>query len=356
MIQFFKKRLSLAITLVLFVFGVLVATFLTLIIVGLLLHFLGVGTFSEPQNQAVNEESPLVGLFNLFIICVLIGTSLTAFLSKKALNPIRKVIDSTHKVAAGDFSVKVDLKGIGELEELSESFNKMTQELASIETLRSDFINNFSHEFKTPIMSIRGFAKLLQENNLTEEERQEYLAIIVTESERLATLSSNVLTLAKYENLEIVVDQAPFRLDEQIRRTIILMEPKWSVKDLDVHIDLEEVIFVGNEEFTQQIWINLLDNAIKFSQLGSSINISLAKAGNEIRFMIQDEGVGMDEATKARIFDKFFQGDTSHARTGNGLGLSLVKRIVDLCDGEIMVQSELGSGSIFTVLFYSKTG
>ncbi|WIV17265.1 HAMP domain-containing sensor histidine kinase [Paenibacillus polygoni] len=356
MIQRFKKRLSLTITLVLLVFGVLVTTFISILLIAILLHYLGVITFSESQNQPGNEESPLLGLFNLFIICIAIGTSLTAFLSKKALNPIRKVIASIHQVAAGDFSVKVDIKGIGELEELSESFNKMTQELASIETLRSDFINNFSHEFKTPIMSIRGFAKLLQENDLTEEERQEYLDIIVAESERLATLSSNVLTLAKYENLEIVVDQAPFRLDEQIRRTIILMEPKWSVKDLNVNLDLEEVTFVGNEEFIQQIWINLLDNAIKFSYPGGSIDIRLTKSDNEIRFMIQDEGVGMDEATIAHIFDKFFQGDASHAKKGNGLGLSLVKRIVDLCGGEIIVQSELGSGSIFTVLFYSKKG
>lgn len=348
----FKKRLSLAITLVLFVFVVLVATFGTIIMIGLLLNYFGIGDY-KPQNQAENNDNPLVGLS---FICILIGTSLTAFLSKKALNPIRKVIDSTHKVAAGDFSVKVDIKGIGELEELSESFNKMTQELASIETLRSDFINNFSHEFKTPIMSIRGFARLLQENHLTAEERQEYLNIIVSESERLAALSSNVLTLAKYENLEMVINQAQFSLDEQIRRAIILMEPKWSVKGLDVHIDLDEVTFLGNKEFTQQIWINLLDNAIKFSHPGGSINIALTKTGNEIRFTIQDEGVGMGEATKAHIFDKFFQGDTSHAKIGNGLGLPLVKRIVDLCNGDIFVQSELGNGSVFTILFYSKTG
>ncbi|MGG2106657.1 HAMP domain-containing sensor histidine kinase [Lysinibacillus pakistanensis] len=344
--NFFKRRLNLTITLVLFVFGVMVATFVTLIIMGTLLDYFGVITLPESQNP----------LFVLFFFCVVTGTSITAFLSKKALNPIRKVIESTHRVAAGDFSVKVDIKGIGELEELSESFNKMTQELSSIETLRSDFINNFSHEFKTPIMSIRGFANLLQKNDLTKEERQEYLTIIITESERLATLSSNVLMLAKYENLEIVIDQAPFRMDEQIRRTIILMEPKWSVKDLDINIELEEVTFVGKEEFTQQIWINLLDNAVKFSHYGSYINITLAEEGNEIRFTIQDQGVGMNKATKARIFDKFFQGDTSHARTGNGLGLPLVKRIVELCDGEIMVQSELGIGSIFTVIFYSKAG
>ncbi|MDN4618336.1 HAMP domain-containing sensor histidine kinase [Paenibacillus sp. PsM32] len=354
MIHLFKKRLSLAITLVLLVFGVLVATFVTIIIIFLLLSSLGLTTFSEPQNQTANPESPIRSLFNIFIICILIGTTITAFLSKKALNPIRRVIASIHQVAAGNFNVKVDIKGIGELEELSESFNKMTQELASIETLRSDFINNFSHEFKTPIISIRGFAKLLQDNNLTEEERTEYLNIIVTESERLSALSSNILMLAKYENLEIIVDQSSFRLDEQIRKTIILMELKWSAKHLNINIDLEKVTFFGNEELTQQIWINLLDNAIKFSDPDSSITINLEKIENEIRFTIQDEGMGMNEETKSHIFDKFFQGNTSHASTGNGLGLPLVKRIVDLCRGKIQVQSELGNGSLFTILLYSK--
>ncbi|WP_249861975.1 HAMP domain-containing sensor histidine kinase [Paenibacillus konkukensis] len=302
-----------------------------------------------------NKDNPLLLIVILFGLCIMLGTALTAFFSRKALNPIRKVIDATHRVANGDFNVKIDLKGIGELEDLSHSFNKMTQELSTIETLRSDFINNFSHEFKTPIVSVRGFAKLLKENKLSEEERREYLDIIITESERLAALSTNVLTLSKYENLEIIVDKTPFRLDEQLRRTIVLMEPKWSAKEITVNVELDEVIYIGSEDLTQQIWLNLLDNAIKFSYQGGLINITLVNVNDEIRFVIQDDGPGMDEQSKARIFDKFYQGDTSHSKTGYGLGLPLVKRIVKLCGGDVIVQSEIGKGSMFTIVLPSLT-
>lgn len=350
--EFFKKRLSLTIRLVVFVFGVMMVTFLIIGgSVALLQHMdvISLSGYSE-QNERRNNGIHLLPLFSLFFLCILLGTALTAFFSKKALNPIRKVIDATHKVAGGDFSIKIDIKGIGELEELSQSFNKMTQELSSIETLRSDFINNFSHEFKTPIVSMRGFAKLLKENNLAEEERQEYLDIIITESERLAALSTNVLVLSKYENLKIIPDQDSFRLDEQIRKTIVLMEPKWSTKEISINVELDKVIYRGSEDLTQQIWLNLLDNAIKFSHEGSLIKITLANVNDEIRFVIQDEGSGMDNQTKNRIFDKFYQGDTSHSKIGYGLGLPLVKRIVELCGGEVDVQSEPGKGSIFTVV------
>ncbi|WP_318619487.1 HAMP domain-containing sensor histidine kinase [Priestia megaterium] len=305
---------------------------------------------SPPQNPEGNNKHPLASFLLLLVLCVLLGTALTTFFSKKALNPIRKVIDAIHKVADGDFDVQVNLKGIGELEELSHSFNKMTQELLSIETLRSDFINNFSHEFKTPIVSIRGFAKLLKENNLNEEEKKEYLEIIIKESERLAGLSTNVLTLSKYESLEIITDIAPFRLDEQIRKTIVLMEPKWFKKEITINLELDEVIYNGNEDLTQQIWINLLDNAIKFSYQGGLINITLTKVNHEIQFIIKDDGIGMDDQVKAHIFEKFYQSDTSHSKTGYGIGLSLVKRIVEICKGDVSVQSEPDKGSIFTII------
>lgn len=348
--EFFKKRLSLAITLVMFVFGVMVATFFLIVgSIAILQHW----DIISLTNHSLNSDEgrhPLHSLLILFGLCVLLGTALTAFLSKKTLNPIRKVIAATHKVAGGDFSVKVDLKGIEELEELSQSFNKMTQELSSIETLRNDFVNNFSHEFKTPISSIRGFAKLLKENHLTEEERREYLDIIITESERLAALSTNVLILSKYENLEIIPDKAPFRLDEQIRKVIVLMEPKWSSKGINVNVELDKVVYCGNEDLTEQIWLNLLDNAIKFSDQSGLINITLKNINNEIQFAIQDNGPGMDDQTKAHIFDKFYQGDTSHSQKGYGLGLPLVKRIAELCGGNVGVQSRPGQGSLFTVV------
>ncbi|UQZ86439.1 Alkaline phosphatase synthesis sensor protein PhoR [Paenibacillus konkukensis] len=347
---FFEKRVNLAIILVLLVFCVMVVTFLLIGGSAMLLQKMGI--ISLPGG---NKDNPLLLIVILFGLCIMLGTALTAFFSRKALNPIRKVIDATHRVANGDFNVKIDLKGIGELEDLSHSFNKMTQELSTIETLRSDFINNFSHEFKTPIVSVRGFAKLLKENKLSEEERREYLDIIITESERLAALSTNVLTLSKYENLEIIVDKTPFRLDEQLRRTIVLMEPKWSAKEITVNVELDEVIYIGSEDLTQQIWLNLLDNAIKFSYQGGLINITLVNVNDEIRFVIQDDGPGMDEQSKARIFDKFYQGDTSHSKTGYGLGLPLVKRIVKLCGGDVIVQSEIGKGSMFTIVLPSLT-
>ncbi|MFB7158419.1 sensor histidine kinase [Lysinibacillus sp. NPDC056232] len=349
--EFFKKRLSLAITLVMFVFGVLTTTFLVAGGITILLQYTDI--ISSYSQTAQDNSHPLkfqiLPLLYFLGFCILLGTAFTAFLSKKALNPIRKVIDAIHRVASGDFNVKVDIKGIGELEELSQSFNKMTQELSSIETLRSDFVNNFSHEFKTPIVSLRGFAKLLKENNLSEEDRQEYLDIIIKESERLADLSTSVLTLAKYENREIITDKSTFRLDEQIRKTIVLMEPKWSAKELIVNVELDNVIYSGNEDLTQQIWLNLLENAIKFSYQGGLINISLTKANNNILFVIQDNGPGMDDQTKAHIFDKFYQGDTSHSKAGSGLGLSIVKRIVELSDGNVHVQSEVDHGSTFSV-------
>ncbi|QCR34431.1 sensor histidine kinase [Lysinibacillus sp. SGAir0095] len=330
----------------------MVVTFLLIGSSVVLLEYMGVLSLPSPSG---NKNYPLLLLFVLFGLCILLGTAFTAFFSKKALTPIHKVIDATHKVANGDFNVKVDLKGIGELEELSQSFNKMTQELSTIETLRSDFINNFSHEFKTPIVSVRGFAKLLKENNLSEEERLEFLDIIITESERLSTLSTNVLMLSKYENLEIIVDKTPFRLDEQLRKAIVLMEPRWSAKEITVNVELDKVIYCGNEDLTQQIWLNLLDNAIKFSYQGGLIHISLVNEKNEIRFVIQDDGPGMDETTTYRIFDKFYQGDSSHSEAGNGLGLPLVKRIVKLCEGEIIVQSKIDKGSIFTVVLPTLT-
>lgn len=352
--EFIKKRLSLAITLVLFVFGVMMATFLLVGFSAVLLQHLGVISLSDRSAQEAGGGNHLFPMFAFLGLCVLLGTALTAFLSKKALNPIKKVIAATHQVAQGDFSVQVNLKGICELEELSQSFNKMTHELSSIETLRSDFVNNLSHEFKTPIVSIRGFAKLLKENNLTEEERKEYLDIIITESERLAELSTNVLNLSKYENMEIITEKAPFRLDEQIRRTIVLMEPKWSAKKITINVELEEAIYDGSEDLTQQIWLNLLDNAVKFSYPGGLINIFLNLWNDGIRFVIQDEGSGMDEQTKAHIFDRFYQGDTSHTKAENGLGLALVKRIIELCGGKIEVQSELGKGSVFNVWLPNK--
>ena len=346
-----RKRWGLTLSLALYVFAVMVAAMLT---AGLLLIVLSrTGVIDLGLNLSEANFAVFRTLFTMIGFSMMVGVGLTAFFSRRVLKPVLRLIDATRQIAQGDFSVSVESKGIHgihELEELAYSFNQMARELASIETLRSDFINNFSHEFKTPIVSIRGFAKLLKENDLTAAEKQEYLDIIITESKRLSELSTNVLTLSKYESIAIISEKAPFRVDEQLRRAILLTEPKWQKKDLDIHIEMDEIVFNGNENLTQQIWINFLDNAIKFSRPSGMVDIRLMDLDESICFSIQDEGVGMNEETQLRIFDKFYQGDKSHNQSGNGLGLTMVKRIVDLHGGTIQVDSSLGVGSVLTVI------
>ena len=344
-----QKRFGLTISLVLFVFSLMTAAMLLAGIVVILLHRVGVLSVWNDMPDRGTDVAPLRFIVQMIGSSIVLGTAFAAFFSKRALKPIRTVIDATHLIAEGDFSARVDIRGIYELVELSNSFNKMAHELSSIETLRSDFINNFSHEFKTPIVSVRGFAKLLKSNHLTEDEKQEYLDIIIAESERLAQLSTNILNLSKYENIEIVTDKAPFRLDEQIRCAVVMMEPKWATRGISININMGEIVFNGNEDLTQQIWLNLLDNAIKYSNDGGIIQVRLSGTDGLIHFTIADNGDGMDEEIKDRIFDKFYQGDTSHAKSGNGLGLAIVKRITELHGGSIEVNSEVGKGSTFLI-------
>lgn len=292
----------------------------------------------------------------LVIVSTIVGVALTAFLSRIPLKPIRQLISAMDQLANGDFSVRIHLDHTDELEQLSRSFNRMAEELGNTELLRSDFINNFSHEFKTPIVSLRGFAKILKNNTLTDEERHEYLDIIISESNRLAQLSANVLNLSKVENLSIVTENEAFDLAEQIRRTILLLEPKWSRKNLDLIIDLDDITFYGNSSLLDQVWINLIDNAVKFSLDHSKIKIQLKQEEGFIVFRAIDNGYGMNADTREHIFDRFYQGDPSHAMEGNGIGLTVVQKIVALCKGTITVESEIGVGSIFTVRLPSKGG
>lgn len=265
------------------------------------------------------------------------------------LQPMNDLIRAMDKVSQGDFSVRVDEDAPGDMGALIHSFNDMTQELGSIEMFRKDFINNFSHEFKTPIVSIRGFAKQLERDDLTDEQRREYASIIVSESERLANMSSNILLLTKLENQQIVTDKEEYHLDEQIRNCILLLEKQWCAKEIELSLNMEEITYVGNEEMMSHVWVNLLSNAIKFSPVGGVLEVNCRRLNSAVEVVIRDHGEGMDEATQQRIFEKFFQGDSAHATEGNGLGLSLVKRIVDLCGGTVQVDSTPGRGTAFTV-------
>jgi signal transduction histidine kinase len=335
-----KKRMSLTVSLVVFVFFVMVLS----VVIGRLFTYLLGFVFDDRFL-----ENGLFGFCALLLTSVFIGTSITALLSKWMVKPVHNLIEAIEEVAKGDFLVSVKGSNIPELESLAASFNKMVRELAGIEMLRTDFINNFSHEFKTPIVSIKGFAKLLKEDGVTGEEAKEYLDIIIQESQRLADLSTSVLNLSKVESTEIISEKEVYALDEQIRRAILILEPKWRAKDLLVDVDLENITIYNNAPLLQQIWVNLLDNAIKFTDKGGELQVSLRRVDSSIQFCLRDNGVGIDEETKQHIFDKFYQGDTSHAVIGNGLGLTLVKKIVNLCNGRIEVESSPGKGSIFTV-------
>ena len=280
---------------------------------------------------------PFVFLIVGLVVSVIIGTCISAAVASKIVRPVREVKKAMHRVEKGDFSQRLEVTGFnGEIDELIESYNKMAQELGGIEMFRENFINSFSHEFKTPIVSIQGFAKQLKKENLSEEKKQEYIDIIISESKRLTNLSSNILMLSKLENQQIITDKTSFSLDEQIRNCILLLEKQWTAKDISFDIDMQEIQYTTNAEMLSQVWVNIIGNAIKFSPEGSSIRVKLFKEGDVITAEITDRGIGMDQQTISHIFERFYQGDRAHASEGNGLGLPLVKRIVELCNGNIL--------------------
>lgn len=301
----------------------------------------------HPHNNIFRVVASRVG-FTL-ISYVIIGAFLIALSGRLAVKPILKLTSATKEVAKGNFDIQVKNNSHDEVGQLTKNFNKMIRELKSIEYLRKDFITSVSHEFKTPLASIQGFAKLLQKGNLSDDEKEDYTNIIVEESARLSKLSSNILKLSKLENQESIDKKTTFSLDEQIRKSILLLEHEWSLKNIEFDIELDEVKYEGDEELLQQVWINLLNNAIKFSSIDSTIAVKLYKTSSTIKVKIRDTGIGMSGETVIRIFEKFYQGDKAHSYDGNGLGLSLVKRILDLCNGNIYVESKLNEGSTFIV-------
>ena len=298
--------------------------------------------------------------FNAFLLIaamtlssILIGAILAAFAPKFTFKRLSRISEGMREIARGNFKTRLPesdkADALSEFGELERTFNQMASELDGLEIFKNDFINNFSHEFKTPIVSLRGFARQLQSGSLSEEQRKEYIDIIVAESERLAKMSANVLLLSKLENQQIVTEQVEFDLDEQIRSSILLFEKEWSEKEIELDINLEPVKYTFNEEMLSHVFINLFSNAVKFTQKGGVISCNLYDNGSEIIYEITDSGIGMSEETVNRIFEKFYQGDASHSSLGNGIGLNIVSRVIALAGGEISVKSELNKGSTFKV-------
>ena len=286
------------------------------------------------------------------LISIPVGVMIALVVSKIPLKPVRNLIEGMDQLARGNFKTRLPVDGFSTWNpatiDIADTFNKMAQQLQDTEMLREDFINNFSHEFKTPIVSIAGFARLLRREDLPREQQREYLAIIEEESLRLSYMATNVLYMTKIENQTILTDVASFNLSEQIRSCILLLESKWEKKNLELSISLREHDIQANEEMLKQVWINLLDNAIKFSPPGETVEIALLDKGNVYQVSVHNAGDPIPARQQEKIFNKFYQADESHATEGNGIGLAIAKRVVELHHGKVWVENQK-HGTVFTV-------
>jgi len=343
-----RRRNTLRWRLTLFVFMILLCSGL----LTLMISIVALTLFGTTPLVLALVVNPVFFMVTLLCICAVIGTALSGFLGKYYLRPLKQLADATREVRKGNYKIQVERgehKAQSEMGELIQSFNEMVQELDGIELFRKDFINNFSHEFKTPIVSIRGFAREIQMGDLSEEQRQEYIKIIAEEADRLSNLSTSVLELSRLENQQIVTDRTEFYLDEQLRQCILLQEPLWTAKNIEIIPELEEVRYRFNEDMLAHVWNNLLSNAIKFTPENGTVWITLTADERSVTVQICDTGIGMSEEVRRRIFEKFYQGDSSHHRKGYGIGLAMADRVVTLCGGQITVESTPGTGSTFTV-------
>lgn len=287
---------------------------------------------------------------------VVVAVFVLSYITRRYFKPIENLADAMNKVAEGDFDIELPVGGGGaEIDRMNLNFNKMVKELRSTETLQSDFVQNVSHEFKTPLASIKGYAVLLDDmaSELPDSEKAKaYTERIIQSAGALSALAGNILSLSKLENQHIVSEKKTFSLDEQIRQAYLSLEPLWGKRDIEVDMELPEVEYIGNESLMFQIWTNLFSNAIKFTPDNGVISISIkenTKEPGDIIVTVRDTGIGMSEEEQAHIFDRFYQAETNRSKSGNGLGLTLVKKITELCGGRIAVESAPGKGAAFTV-------
>ena len=291
----------------------------------------------------------------LLCACLLIGLLFTSQLSKYFFNPIKKLRHAIDQVAEGDFSVRLeDQSSSKEIMEIYTGFNLMAHELSSTEILQTDFVSNVSHEFKTPISAIEGYSTLLQGSENLDHIQREYVDKILLNTRRLSSLVGSILLLSKLENQQIPTNQSSYRLDEQIRQSLVAQEIAWSQKDIELDVELERLSYLGNEPMMRHVWDNLISNAVKFSPQGGTIKLRLTRKPEKLVFTIEDQGSGLSEETQKHIFDKFYQGDSSHKQEGNGLGLALVKRILTIEKGQITAENIPEGGCRFTVILRAK--
>lgn len=290
------------------------------------------------------ELAGMLGFFTIVLVPMI------SVLYRRRAREVVTLSEAIQKVAAGDYSTRITEYKRAQIKPIYDDFNKMCAELESVKLLRNDFINSYSHEFKTPISSINGFASLVLEKDMSEEEQKKYLKIIVDESARLSNLATSTILLSKLTAQSIVTDIEEYDLGEQLRECSVILSGKWLQKNMEFDVSLDHVMYSGNKEMMQHLWINLLDNAVKYTPEGGKVTVSVSEENGYAIVKIADTGEGMSKEVREHLFDPYFQGDSSHSRQGLGLGLSIVKRIVELCKGTITVRSKVGEGSIFTVI------
>lgn len=301
--------------------------------------------------RAFGLELETVELFILVsIVSMLVALGFSLLVSKWIFKPIRVLRDAMEKVADGDFEVRLgEMYKSKEIQEVYSGFNLMVHELGTTEMFQRDFTSNVSHEFKTPIAAIEGYSTLLQGGDNLDTDQQEYVEKILYNTGRLSDLVGNILLISKLENQAIETNKQTYRLDEQIRESLLGMEGAWIEKNIDFDVELDSIRYLGNEGLMRHVWDNLISNAIKFSPQNGVIKMRLFKQNNKSVFVIEDNGPGIPEEAKKRVFDKFYQHDNSRKQEGHGLGLPLAKRILSLCGGSIEISDAKGGGCVFTV-------
>ena len=313
--------------------------------------FFNIADFDEQDMRAAAP----VTFINVIVITVLfwIIDSIRRYLTVK--RPLKRMLEGMNRIIEGDFGVRIPyIKGLSSDNEFNiiiKGLNHMTEELSSVETLRTDFIANVSHELKTPLAVIQNYGTMLQADGLSEAERLEYAKAITVQTRKLSALMTNILKLNRLENQQIYPEKKKYNLTEQLCQSLLMFENSWEQKELEIETDFDEdVMIFQDEELLNLVWNNLISNAIKFSEKGGKVSVSIKESEGQIKVTVADTGCGISPEIGNHIFDKFYQGDTSHATEGNGLGLALVKRVIDIVSGDISVKSVQGEGTIFTVL------
>lgn len=325
-------------------FFVTIAAVVTLAVVG----YSCVARFTD--NNTLIAVIMLGGILALALVCTVIDVARRRVTVDR---PVRKILGATDRIAAGDFSVRLEpvhpYGRYDEYDRIMENLNKMAAELSKTAVLNNDFVSNVSHELKTPLAVVQNYAAALKKDGVTDEERKHYADVLEDTAKKLTALVGNVLKLNRLENHEITPEFTKIDLEESLARAVLKYEDMIENKNLRLECDLQSAEVYSVEEYLDIIWNNLISNAVKFTDSGGAIKVSLRLVGGKAVVSVADTGCGIDSGTGARIFEKFYQGDTSHAGEGNGLGLALVKKVIDVLGGEIHVESARGKGSVFTV-------